>query len=93
MKISKSEFIKIFAGQFWSKLGNSFIPIPKNLHPIKNDFLSNLYDDIKNKNTTLICHEVTLSQINIIGFRESFLFLTIEIVALIFSALINWKTQ
>jgi len=49
MKIPKSEFIKIFAGQFWSKLGDSLIPVSMNLRPIKNVFLGNLYDEITNK--------------------------------------------
>lgn len=49
MNIPKTEFIKIFAGSFWSKLGDSLIPTPTTLRPVKNEFLGKLHDDLKNK--------------------------------------------
>lgn len=49
MNIPKTEFIKIFAGSFWSKLGDSLIPTPATLRPVKNEFLGKLHDDLKNK--------------------------------------------
>lgn len=44
--LSLDEFHKVFAGQFWGKIGDSLIPVPSDQKPIKKDFLNKLYEDI-----------------------------------------------